>query len=508
MWKKKIAAAVLSLSLVLPLPAYASVQKDGVHITIMHTNDMHARVKSTDDEGKTIGLDWIAGAIWQQKAADEDTLALDAGDTLHGVTLVNVSQGSNMAMFMNLAGYDAMTPGNHDFSYGTRRLLELAKMLNFPLLSANILDKEQKQYIFLPYKSFAYNGVKVAVVGLTTPEVPIKTNPLNVTDLVFADPVAAAKDLVPKLRATHDVVIGLMHMGLDKSSAVTSESVAKAVPGFDIIIDGHSHTTLPHGKKVGKTLICQTGHYGHNLGKVELVVKDHKLRKVKASLLDRKAVEKAAKTPDEGVAAAIQEIDTQVNNELGVVVAESPRGLTAQKEIVRTQESELGNLLADALRNVTGADIGMVNGGSIRAGLPQGSITKSAVLNILPFNNRAIKLEVTGAEVKAVLEHSVEHLPDAFGGFLNVSGLIFDLHEKAAVGQRVSNVLVNGEPLDNSKKYTLALNDFTAAGGDGYDMLKGAQIAGDYGSLENIFIEYLQHNGLEGIETGRINVVK
>ncbi|MBQ5419588.1 MAG: bifunctional metallophosphatase/5'-nucleotidase, partial [Selenomonas sp.] len=171
-------------------------------------------------------------------------------------------------------------------------------------------------------------------------------------------------------------------------------------------------------KKVGKTLICQTGHYGHNLGKVELVVKDHKLRKVKASLLDRKAVEKAAKTPDEGVAAAIQEIDTQVNNELGVVVAESPRGLTAQKEIVRTQESELGNLLADALRNVTGADIGMVNGGSIRADLPQGSITKSAVLNILPFNNRAIKLEVTGAEVKAVLEHSVEHVAGRFRRFL------------------------------------------------------------------------------------------
>ena len=506
MWKKKFMAAVLGLCLSLPMPVFASVQKDGVHITILHTNDIHARVQSTDDEGKTIGMDWLAGAIWAQKGADEDTLALDAGDTFHGLTLINLSRGSNMAMLMNLSGFDAMTPGNHDFNFGSQRLIELARILNFPVLSANLMDKDKTQYIFRPYKSYDFNGVKVAVIGLSTPEIAYKTNPFNVKDVAFTDPIAAAQELMPKLRASHDVVIGLMHMGLDKSSVITTEQLVKAVPGFDVIIDGHSHTTLPKGMKVGNTLICQTGRYGHALGKVELVVKDHKLRKAQASLLNRQGVEKLAKTPDEGVAQALQEINMQVKMETETVVAESLRELTAAREIVRTQESELGNLTADALRQATGADVAVVNGGNLRTSLPAGKITKGAVLDVFPFNNRVLTLAVDGKTLKSMLELSVQYLPAAFGGFLDVSGMTFTVDTKAPAGQRVSEVKVQGQPLAESKNYMVAVNDFTAFGGDGYEMLKGAQLKGDFGSLEDIFVEYLQKNGLQGIEVGRITM--
>jgi len=506
MWKKKFMAAVLGLCLSLPLPVFASVQKDGVHITILHTNDIHARVRSTDNEGKTIGMDWLAGAIWAQKGADKDTLALDAGDTFHGLMFINLSQGSNMARLMNLSGYDAMTPGNHDFNFGSQRLIELAGMLNFPVLSANLMNKDKTQYIFRPYKSYEFNGVKVAVIGLSTPETAYKTNPLNVKEVAFTDPIAVARELMPKLRASHDVVIGLMHMGIDKSSVVTTEQLAKAVPGFDIIIDGHSHTTLPKGMKVGNTLICQTGCHGQALGKVELVVKDHKLRKAQASLLNRQGVEKLAKMPDEGVAQALQEISTQVKMETETVVAESPRTLTAAREIVRTQESELGNLAADALRQATEADVAMVNGGSLRTALPAGKITKGAVLDIFPFNNRVITLAVDGKTLKSMLELSVQYLPATFGGFLDVSGVNFTVDTKAPAGQRVSAVMVQGQPLEEGKTYTVAVNDFTAAGGDGYNMLKGAQVKGDFGPLEDIFVAYLQKNGLQGIELGRITM--
>lgn len=506
MWKKKLMAAVLGICLSLSVPAFASVQKDGVHITILHTNDIHARVQSTDDEGKTIGMDWLAAAIWAQKGADEDTLALDAGDTFHGLTLINLSRGSNMAMLMNIAGFDAMTPGNHDFNFGSQRLIELARILNFPVLSANLMDKDKTQYIFRPYKSYDFNGVKVAVIGLSTPEIAYKTNPFNVKDVAFTDPIAAAQELMPKLRASHDVVIGLTHIGLDKSSVVTTEQLVKEVPGFDIIIDGHSHTTLPKGMKVGNTLICQTGRYGHALGKVELVVKDHKLRKVQASLLNRQGVEKLAKTPDEGVAQALQEINMQVKMDTETVVAESPRELTAAREIVRTQESEMGNLAADALRQATGADVAVVNGGNLRAGLPAGKITKGAVLDVFPFNNRVLTLAVDGKTLKSMLELSVQYLPAAFGGFLNVSGMTFTVDTKAPAGQRVSEVKVQGQPLAESKNYMVAVNDFTAFGGDGYEMLKGAQMKGDFGPLEDIFVEYLQKNGLQGIEVRRITM--
>jgi len=503
-WQRKLTAMVLGLALILPIPVYASVQKDGIHITVLHTNDMHARVQSTDDEGKTIGLDWLAGAIWAQKGADEDTLVLDAGDTFHGTTLINLSRGANMAMLMNLSGFDAMTPGNHDFNFGSQRLVELARMLNFPVLSANLMDKERKQYIFRPYKSYDFNGVKVAVLGLTTPETAYKTNPINVKEVSFTDPVAAAKELVPRLRATHDVVIGLMHMGIDKSSVVTSEQIAKEVPGFDLIIDGHSHSFLPKGMKTGKTIICQTGWHGYDLGRVELVVKNHKIKKIQAALLDRQGVEKLAQKPDEGVQQALQEINLQTEKEKNAVVGESPRELKAERQVVRTSESELGNLTADALRQATGADVALINGGGLRTSLPQGQITKGMVLDIFPFNNRVVTLAVDGKTLKSALELSVQHLPATYGGFLCVSGLSFWVDTKAPAGKRVYEVKVQGSPLADDKNYSVATNDFIAAGGDGYTMLKEAKVTGEYGPLEDIFSNYLQTNGLSGIETGRI----
>ena len=503
MWKKKLTALALGLMLALPVSAGASVQKDGVHITILHTNDIHARVEGNADR-KITGMEWIAGGIRAQKAADEDTLALDGGDTFHGLPIINLSKGANMAVLMNLAGYDAMTPGNHDFNYGEKRLLELAQMLNFPILSANTYDKEQKSYLFRPYKSFTFNGVKVAVIGLTTPEVAFKTNPANVTDVFFGNPVTAAKDMMAKLRKNHDVVIGLMHMGVDKSSEFTSERIAKEVPGFDVIIDGHSHTMLPKGLRVGRTLICQTGCYDNELGKVELVVKGHKVRKAEASLLDEQAVEKLAGQPDAGVQQALTEMKAQTTNELNKVVAASPRTLTSAREIVRTRESELGNLTADALRAVTGADAAFANGGGLRADLPQGKITKGTILTIFPFGNTVCKVELKGETIKAALEHSVEYVPASFGGFMNVSGLTFDMDSKAPAGSRVSNVRINDQPLELNKVYTVAMNDFTAAGGDGYDMLKGAKLLGVYGALEDIVVEYIRTHGVKDIEVGRI----
>ncbi|SDP33246.1 bifunctional metallophosphatase/5'-nucleotidase [Selenomonas ruminantium] len=505
MWQKKLTALALGIMLALPVSAGASVQKDGVHITILHTNDIHARVEENAEQ-KILGMGWIAGGIRAQKAADEDTLALDGGDTFHGLPIINLSKGANMAMLLNLSGYDAMTPGNHDFNYGERRLLELAKMLNFPILSANTYDKTQKDYLFRPYKSFTFNGVKVAVIGLTTPEVAFKTNPANVTEVFFANPITEAKTMMAKLRKSHDVVIGLMHMGVDKSSEFTSERIAREVPGFDIIIDGHSHTILNKGLRVGRTLICQTGCYDNELGKVELVVKGHKVRKAEASLLDKQAVEKLAGQPDAGVQQALAEMKESTTQELKKVVASSPRELTSAREIVRTQESELGNLTADALRAATGADAALANGGSLRADLPQGKITRGTILSIFPFGNTVQKVELKGEVIKAALEHSVEYVPAAFGGFMNVSGMTFDLDKKAPGGQRISNVKINGQPLDLQKKYTVAMNDFTAAGGDGYTMLKGARMLGVYGAMEDIVVEYIRTHGVQDIAVGRIHV--
>lgn len=500
------AAVLLGLSLLLPVPAAASVQKDGVHITIFHTNDMHSRILASDERDTSIGIGWIAAAIWQQKENDEDTLALDAGDTLHGMPIINISKGENMVRLLNLSGYDAMTPGNHDFNYGAQRLTELAAMMNFPLLTANVVDKEQHHYLFRPYKTFTCSGVRVAVFGLTTPETAYKTSPENVADIQFLDPIAAAKKLVPELRKTHDVVIGLMHMGVDGSSEITSARIAQEVPGIDLIIDGHSHTQLDKSMKVGKTLICQTGSYDKMLGKVELVVKKHKLSKVKSELISKQKLQTMAKEPDPGVSQAIEAIQEKNKEAFDKVVAESPKALTSKREIVRTQESELGNLAADAIRWGGQADIGLVNGGGLRADLPQGQVTQGDLLKIFPFGNTIKRVALSGAAVKQLLEHSVEYVPAAFGGFMDVSGVTFVMDPSAPAGSRVSDVAVNGQPLDEQHVYQVAVNDFTAAGGDGYDMFKNATITGEFGTMEEIFISYLNQHGFAGIETGRIQV--
>ena len=500
------AVLLLVISLLLPIPVSASVQKDGVHITVLHTNDMHSRILPSDERDTSIGISWIAAAIWQQKENDEDTIALDAGDTLHGMPIINISKGENMVRLLNLAGYDAMTPGNHDFNYGSHRLVELAAMMNFPVLTANVVDKDQQQYLFRPYKSFTCSGVRIAVFGLSTPEIMFKTNPANVTEVQILDPIAEAKKLVPKLRETHDVVIGLMHMGLDASSEVTSERIAQEVPGIDLIIDAHSHTQLDKGLQVGKTLICQTGCYDRMLGKVELVVKDHKLSKVKSELISKPQLQKMVKKTDPGVSQAIEVIQKNNKAAFDKVVTESPKTLTSRREIVRAQESELGNLAADATRWGGQADIGLVNGGNLRADLPQGKVTQGDLLNIFPFGNTIKRVELSGAAVKQLLEHSVEYVPAAFGGFMDVSGVTFDLDPSAPAGSRVSNVLVGGQPLNEQHMYQLAVNDFIAAGGDGYDMFKTAKVTGEFGTMEEIFASYLNQHGMGSVETGRIQV--
>ena len=506
MWRKKLAAAALGFMLALPVPAWASVQKDGVHITILHTNDIHARVLATDDSGKANGMDWLAGAMKAQRQADPDTLVLDGGDTFHGLPLINLSRGENMAILMNLAGYDATTPGNHDFNYGADRLRELAGKLDFPMLSANVLEKSNRHVIFKPYASFEFNGVKVAVLGLTTPEAAYKTNPDGVVSVEFADPIAIAKKYMPELRKNHDVVIGLMHMGIDMSSAIKSTDIAKAVRGFDVIIDGHSHSYLPQGIKAGKTLICQTGYYDHDLGKVELTVKKHKVRKAEATLLDKEAVQALAGKPDAQVAQTLAEMGAETQKLLGRVVAESPRSLTGERNAVRAHETELGNLTADAMRAASGAQIALANGGNIRTDLPQGQVTYGDVLSIFPFGNTIKVVELSGSDLKAALEHAVEYVPENFGSFMDVSGLTFTLNSKAPAGSRVSDVQVAGVPLDENHEYTVALNDFNAAGGDDFPMFKAARVIGERGTIEEAFVNYLKSNGLKGIEVGRIIV--
>ncbi len=492
------------------IPGIGNAADGSGDLVIFHTNDMHARVTTEDDGGRSIGLAELAAAVKSVEAKNPDTLWLDAGDTFHGMPRINISRGENAVPLLNEAGIDAMCPGNHDFNYGEQQLEKLSRKARFPILGANIVYKEdKKRHPFKPYKIFELPGnIKVGVFGLTTPETAYKTGPKNVENVEFLNPVETAKEMIAELRPKCDVIIALMHMGLDASSTFTSDRIAKEAPGIDLIVDGHSHTALSEGLMEGDTLIVQTGWHEYRLGRVDIRLSGHKITSKKACLLDAADLKRMAPKPDASIEKGLAKIDKRNEKLFHTVVAHSDRALTSDRLVLRRRESELGNLCADAFRWRTGADFAVVNGGGIRSDFPEGDVTKGDIMAIFPFGNTIQVAEIKGNVVRAMLEHSVFAYPASFGGFLDVSGMSFSFDPTEPAGSRVKDISIGGQPLDENRTYRMAGNDFTFSGGDDYEMLKGLPIVGEFGTCEEIMADYLNKVGMDGIETGRITVLE
>ena len=501
---KKVLSLVLVVLLILSSFSFVFAEDaETVKITVIHTNDTHSRLIGTNTE---IGFAKIATLIKEAKEANPNTLVLDAGDTLHGMPIVNISKGENAIKVLEAAGYDYMTLGNHDFNYGKERLFELRDMSQVGMLSANIVD-ENGEYIFTPYVIEEVGDVKVGIYGLSTPDTVILTNPNNVVGLVFKDPIEVSKEMVEELEDKTDVIIALAHLGLDESSTLTSKALAQEVEGIDLIIDGHSHSMLEGGQLENNTLIVQTKNYGQNLGYVDIEILEGEVTGITARLLA--AADTADVVPDPDLQKIIEDIEAANAEVFNEVIATTDVYLDGVRENVRTKETNLGNLSADAARAATGADIAFVNGGGIREDIPVGDITKGKIAAIFPFGNTIEVKKITGADLKAMLEWSVSDYPAAKGAFLQVSGLEFTFDPAKEIGSKVVEILVGGEAFDEAKEYTVAINDFMSTGGDGYAMLADYDVLAIYGTYEEIIIDYLVANGTAGSEvSGRIKVME
>ena len=428
---------------------------------------------------------------------------------MHGLPRVNVSRGENIIPLLNTAGIDAYAPGNHDFNYGAKQLMKLTGKMDFAALSANIVKKNTNSLVLDAYDIFKLpNNIKVGVFGLTTPETATMANPLYVKDVDFADPVKAAQMMVKTLRPKVDLIVAVMHMGLDKNSEFTSERIAKEAPGIDVIVDGHSHTALADGMTVGNTLIVQTGWHGYRLGRVDINMRDYKIVAKKAQLLDASDVKKLAAAPDAKVMKNLTNLETRNKKVFGEVLAKSDRRLIADREQLFHAETPIGNLCADAFRQKAKADIAVINGANIRGDLPKGNVTREDMLAVFPFGNTLQKAEIKGKTVREMLEHSVAVYPKGFGGFLSVSGITFEFDPTAPVGGRVGKIMIKGKAIDENKTYKMAVNDFMLAGGDGYDMLKNLRVIEGCGLIEDAVAEYLDNNGARDITMGRIKRLK
>lgn len=481
---KKLLSLILVLAVVFSFGSFAA--ETGTNITLVHINDTHAKVFEGKYDG--MGISKVAEKVEALKAENPNTLLLDAGDTFHGTTFATLEEGASVVKLMNTIKYDAMVAGNHDFNYGYERLLELRDMAEFPILSANV-TKADGSNLLESYVIKDVDGVKVGIFGISSPETTYKTHPDNVKGLTFADPVESSKAVVAELKGKVDVIVALAHVGIDEETIVKSTDIANEVPEIDVIIDGHSHTDIENGMLVNGVLIVSSGEYTKNVGIVDLTVVDGKVTTKSAELFTKS--EAADMEGSAEVTAVMDAIKTEQTKITSVVLSNTKTVLDGERGQVRTGETNLGNLIADAMIKESGADIALTNGGGIRSSIQVGDITKGDVITVLPFGNYIVTKEVTGADVVAAIENGIDSYPGAKGAFPHVSGMAYAFDANLPAGSRVTSLVINGLPVDMDKTYVLATNNFMAAGGDGYKMFADYPVKGEFAALDEALIDYM-----------------
>lgn len=535
-------------------PAAAPKKED---VVILYTNDVHCGVS---DNVSFTGLSLLKNAL---KDAGKNVLLVDNGDAVQGDTIGTLSKGEYIIDIMNAVGYDIATIGNHEFDYGMDQFMKNVEKANFPYVCANFTDAVGKP-IFDAYKIFEIGGRKIAFVGVATPKTFTSSTPSYFQNeageyiYTFCEDATGKKMYDAVQRAVNaaraegaEFVVALTHLGIEADcSPWTSSEVIENTTGIDVFLDGHSHSVLDGSdlvkNKDGKEVILTST--GTKLAYVGCLTIDAE-GNLSTMLLDKSVVSYGkligSLQNDNGVAAKIDEINKEFEQLINKVVANTKVDLVTQdpanKEtrIVRSQETNLGDLCSDAYRIVSGADIAFVNGGGVRKELPAGEITYGQVISVHPFGNMMCVVEATGQEILDALELSVSKLPGEFGGFMHVSGLKFtaDLNVDSTVvlndksefvevsgARRVKDVTVLNkttgeyEPIDPEKTYTLASHNYMLkSAGDGFTMFKDNKILQDEVMIDNqVLITYLEEKlgGTVGDEykdpfgEGRITIVE
>lgn len=503
---------------ILSLAAHA----DETEVTILHTNDMHGRI----EEGRgVIGVAKLA-TIVEEARSEGATLVLDAGDAFQGLPISNATRGEDLADIMNEIGYDAMAVGNHEFDFSLEQAQKYKEILKFPLLSANTYVDGARLFEASTVidKTPTVAGDEFVVIGVTTPESSTKTNSKNIVGVEFRDPITEVTNVIAEIEArqSYQNYIILAHLGIDKTTPVEwrGSTLAEALAINErlknkrvIVIDGHSHSVsqATYGHNVTYT---QTGSYLNNIGRLKLT-----LSGVEAGLISADETKTVMAHPaiTDKVAAIKAKFDAETAE---VVLDKSPIELNGDRDNVRVRETNLGNLVADALYDYsqTGfshkTDLAVINGGGLRATIAKGKpITKGDIIAVLPFGNIISQIKVTGQQIydmfkkslgsilqekdgQLVLDEQGNPLLEASGGFLHISGAHVIYDTRLPVEERILGVQIYDQvtrsykDLDLARTYYLATNDFLATGGDGYTMLGGAREEGP--SLDSVFLDYLK----------------
>ncbi|HHX30529.1 MAG TPA: bifunctional metallophosphatase/5'-nucleotidase [Clostridiaceae bacterium] len=507
---RKLTAALIIIALVVMLFPVNVLAAD-VQFVIYHTNDIHGRAKGNDTD--VIGYARYKQIIDADRANTDidEVLVFDAGDAIHGTLFAQFSSGESMIDLMSAVGTDAMTSGNHEFDYGADQLLVLEGKASFPIMGANI-KKGSDDFLSVNHKTFEVNGKKITVFGVTTPETKVKAHPNYTKGLSFGagsdeqDLAAFALNVqaaIDGLRDDADVLIMMGHIGVDQSSPISTTTLVPLLTGLDLVIDGHSHTVYNQtvADKDGVDVpIAQTGSYFANVGRIKIEFDGAETRVIPETITFADVKDLPG---DAGILAMIQAFEDENDQELGTIIGKTATNLEqfgdfrgGDVALTRVRETNLGNLVADALRLATGADLAMTNGGGIRANIPAGDISFGDAVSVLPFGNLITVIRVTGQDIIDALAHGAKGFPAPGGGFPQVSGMSYTIVTEITGDVEsftgITDVLVDGTPIDPAKSYTLATNDFMAVGGDGYEMFEDSEQVLLHGLMLEAFIELIE----------------
>ena len=482
-------------------------------LTVLHTNDFHARFEpiSKYDSGCSAedntagecfgGSARLVSAIAEARTRSNNSILVDGGDQFQGTLFYTYYKGKLAAEMMNKMGYDAMTVGNHEFDDGPEVLSGFMDAVDFPVLMSNADVSGEELLAGKLAKStiIERGGEKLGLIGLTPQDTDELASPGP--NVIFTDPVGAVQGEVDKLTAEGvNKIIVLSHSGYGVDQRVAAETT-----GVDIIVGGHTNTLLsnanenaagPYPTMVGSTAIVSAYAYGKFLGELNVTFDDDgNITEATGEpiIMDGTVAE------DEATVARITEAAAPLDEIRNKVVANTAEAIDGERGSCRAVECAMGNIIADAMLDRVkdqGIEIALANGGGIRASIDAGDVTMGEVLTVLPFQNTLSTFQVSGATILEALENGVSQHEEGAGRFLQVAGMKYTFDVAMPAGERISDVMVGDAPIDPAKIYGVVSNNFVRNGGDGFVMFRDAANAYDFGpDLADVTAEYMAQMG-------------
>jgi 2',3'-cyclic-nucleotide 2'-phosphodiesterase / 3'-nucleotidase len=544
---RRLPSLLSVLALLLAVFAFAAAQQPAtsrVHITIMGTTDLHGNILPKDyytQKPDNRGLAKVATIIKKARQENPNLLLLDSGDTIQGTPLEYYHNKKNnqppdpMMLIMNALRYDALAVGNHEYNFGSPVLEKARQEAQFPWLSANTYDKGTLKTHYQPYIVKEIAGVRVGVLGLTTPGIPNWDNPQNYEGLEFHEPLQEAKKWVPILRGKErvDLVVIAMHMGLEEdlktgepgTGEVAHENqalaIARQVPGVNIILMGHTHRDVP-ALLVNGVLLSQANYWGRHVARVDVYLDKDKLGRWRTAAESARTIPVDAAEPDAEAVKLAEPYDRETESWLGRVIGNSAVELTARE--ARFRDTAILDLIQRVQLEAGKADVSLVASFNSQARIPQGPVTVREIAGLYTYENTLVVLEVTGKQLKDALEHSAKYFRGYEPGkdlsdlvndkipaynFDIAEGVNYELNIAKPIGQRIENLTFKGQPVTPAQKFKLATNNYRVNGGGGYTMYKNAPVV--YRSSElirDLIIDWVErHKSIPAEPTNNWRIV-